>query len=248
MFSLLLAAVVTFVGAKAANGPARLIGLTCSAAILIIVVLSMSRSTWLALALMALVVMVTVYPRSKVMRALTPSGVPLLLALAVCMFSFTNIPWIIIDRLLDSGSYAGRASVTEDRLAAFDAASVLTGLPLKLPWSHHIFIDYLTATGIIGGLVAAALLSLSFLRIIALCVSAINAKATSAQFYFVVAACLIIMPVTRFVTAPKGHPFLAQWVALGIAGALIALTSREAQNKLAGITIPTTKSGPRAPV
>lgn len=226
MFSLVLAGLASIMGARAAKGMSRLIGLACVALVVAVAVLSMSRSAWLALAIMGAVSFMAIYPRSPRLMMITPIVLPFVLAVGVYLFAFTSIPWLLIDRLADGSSYEGRATYASDRLAAFDSSSLLTGLPYRMGWAHHLFIDYLTATGIVGGIAAAALLGFSCLRILDLALRSLSAADPQVRFNLTVAACLMAMPVTRFISAPKGHPFLAQWVAMGLAGALIVLASK----------------------
>lgn len=230
VFSLLLAGVISILGAYHSRGINRLIGVLSALLVGLIVIFSMSRANWLSLSIMGLIVITGLVPRSRLSIFAAPIAAPLLTAAAIYLFAFTSVPWLLIGRLTDVSSYEGRFDAATYRLDAMNGEAFITGLPFRAPWAHHMFIDYFTATGIVGGLIAALLIASCILRMAKLTLSAAKTKDVFIRLDMILAACLISMPLTRFISAPKGHPFLAQWVALGIAGALIVL-ARQAASK-----------------
>jgi O-antigen ligase len=239
MTALLLASMVSaFALPDARSRISRTITKGSIVVILFIVVLSMSRSTWLAMAMVFLLYGFAVVSRSKMMMTYVLIGAPLVAAFVVFLAMATPIFALFANRLTSAGSYEGRFEISGFNLEAI-SNDIIFGADVVResgsPWAHNLFLDYWTASGIFGFFSAVLFGG----AVIFTCVRhgfflARGAEDRMLHFY---CAAFLCLPVARFVTVPKGHLFLTQWQSVGFALAIVAYLAWKHRTDEAGQSV-----------
>ncbi|QDZ10713.1 O-antigen ligase family protein [Devosia ginsengisoli] len=190
---------------------------------LLIVTLSMSRSSWLVMGMIGLLFGFAVVIRSAKWMSYVAIGIPILAAILLFLGATTPILALFMARLTSSGSYEGRAEISFFNLDAISEDIFFGAHVIResgSPWAHNLFIDYWAAAGILG-LCAAMLFGGAVILLWFRQGFVLVGRPENRMLHFYCAA-FLCFPIARFITAPKGHLFLTQWQATGFALAIVA--------------------------
>ena len=226
VFALLLAALASGIGLVDAGRRARQIAKAAIATIVLVAIFTFSRSAWLAMFLMAALFLSATTARTNKGIVIWALIGQVFAAAMVYLWAFTPVVSMLSTRLFASASYEGRSS---SAAALLERARdhLWTGVPdlVADDWAHNLFVDYLSAAGIAGGLVALFLILATVAAIVRYWLIAVGSPQT--RVLHLLCASFLVLPLVRFVTAPKGHPSMSSWVAIGFASALMAVLARQ---------------------
>lgn len=231
--ALLLSAVLSAFATRETQGLLKVVTHASIALIALIVLISMSRSAWLALAiiiLLAIPYLLISYRGMVALLILTPLATALLLYVGAT----TSILALFGERLFSTASYEGRGAAADYMLTEIGGDPVFGSMAPPsggAAWAHNLIIDYWGAAGLLGLIAAVSLFYLIGKRTLSHGLG-VYARAGESRALNYFAAAFLAFPLARFVSAPKGHLFLTQWQAVGfsiaIAGYLVAIAHPDA--------------------
>lgn len=213
--ALLVAALLSYaVGTVSRVG--NVIRFVATAAILVLIVLSLSRALLLAMALMAVLPLARVCVSGRLSRWSVPLGIGVVVG---GFLAWDFVSGLVSGRLSDTRSYEGRLN-SLDAFAAQDVVQrlLLGGGPLPVS-THNMVLDGLLLGGVIAGLASA----LVALRVIVLVGSGLGRFAASGSYLDAAATAAGMVAIVRMATSGGGQLHLVSWVAIGL---LLAATVR----------------------
>jgi hypothetical protein len=213
---LLAALVTTYAWSRApARSTLHLVGrivVVVTAAALL--VLSLSRALWLAVLLTVIIGALTHLARPPESRRLVMLFV--LGAAVLITGTFIGLDQLIWDRLGSSGSYGVRATNLSDALTV-GIDDPLTGSGSNAE-AHNLVLDAFARGGLIPAAAALTVFAAVLISVAAQSIRRIRADEHSVPIPVIGLAVLVIV---RMATSGGGQIYLAEWVALGIYGALL---------------------------
>lgn len=190
------------------------------AACLLIILLTFSRTSWLALAAASFVYFICAMKSPRRLMIVLYGAFATLLV-GVWQASAVSL---LLERILQTGSYEGRMANSGRMWEAINEYPFL-GAPYiskdGVGRAHNLILDNWAATGIFG-----LAFSLFFLWGLLSLLSAVALRSVNAhsqhQPIYAGAAALLSIPLTRTLTIPNGAFELGAWLAMGVAVGVIA--------------------------
>ncbi len=188
------------------------------------VVFSFSRSAWLAMALMIVVMVIPIASGSR-RTVVFLGGFVIAVLLTIIVGSTLPAASLVIDRIEQTQSYDGRLDAMERHWIAISEYPLL-GHPRidEFVRAHNLVLDAWSGMGILG-LLASLALVIGVIRFL----FRLEVQATTVtrpwNLQFAGAAALICPMLTRMFTAPNGFPEIGIWWGCGVAIAIFAVVA-----------------------